>query len=417
LVTALLAFAVVAGVTVLWLGLSGRWKPNPRRLVAAGILATTTLAVLPPIGSADSLSYAAYGRMVVTHHNPWNTTPQQLADHDPVEAAVEIPWRDTPSVYGPVATAEQAAASEVAGTDVAVTVLLLDLTGGAVFIAAGLLLQRLARDEAGRRRAALVWLANPLLWLELVAGGHVDVVSAVAVLAAVALAARSRVVAGAAAGLATAVKAPAGLAWVALMWAARRSRSALASLAVGFAVVAGAAYAVGGTSIVRQLSRASHLVSLGTPWRPVADLLDPALGDGTARHLIGVLAIGLTLAVIVALYRLSDEVRIGLPAALALAFSFAYVLSAPYALPWYDAAPWVLLPLLAASRIDGLLTAHTAVLSLAYIPGRAAYQLHGAMHTVAFGMRDVASPILLTTLLVVLAGLAWRSPHSSRASF
>ncbi len=65
------------------------------------------------------------------------------------------------------------------------------------------------------------------------------------------------------------------------------------------------------------------------------------------------------------------------------------MLSAPYSLPWYDAVPWVLIPLLAASWLDALLIAHTGVLSLAYIPGRAAVRLHGAMHTVAFGMRDV----------------------------
>ena len=55
----------------------------------------------------------------------------------------------------------------------------------------------------------------------------------------------------------------------------------------------------------------------------------------------------------------------------------AYVLAAPYALPWYDALPWALLPLVATSWRSWLLLAHTTVLSLAYLPGRDAVHLHG----------------------------------------
>jgi hypothetical protein len=412
LVSGLLAFAVLCGVVALWLGLSGRWRPSPRRLVAAGVFAAATLALLPPIGSADPLSYAAYGRMVTTGHNPWTTTPAQLAAHDPVERAVEVPWQNTPSVYGPLATVEQAGASGIAGRDVALTVLLLDLAGAAVFIGAGLLLQRMATTEAAKLRSALLWTANPLLWLQLVAGAHLDVIAAGAVLLTVAVAARSRLAAGAMAGAAAAIKAPAGLVLLALVWAARRSRRAVVELVIGAAVVAGTGYAIAGRGALRQLSRASRLISLGTPWRPVARLTDPALGHGASRHVIGILALVLFAAVVVALKRANPEVRAGSPVAVAFALSFGYVISAPYALPWYDAVPWVLLPLLAASRLDALLVVHTGVLSLAYIPGRAAYQLHGAMHTVAFGMRDVISPILLTAVLIVLAIASMR--HAQR---
>jgi hypothetical protein len=412
LVTTLLALGVVAAVAALWLGLSGRWRPAPRRLVAAGVLAAAALAFLPPIGSADPLSYAAYGRMVTTGHDPWTTSPAQLAGHDPVERAVEVPWQHTPSVYGPIATAEQAAASKIAGADVALTVALLDLAGAAVFIGAGLLLQRMAADEPAKRRAALLWTANPLLWLQLVAGAHLDVLAAGAVLAAVAVAARSRLAAGALAGAAAAIKAPAGLVWVAFVWAARRSRRAVIELTVGAAVVAGVGYALAGVGALRQLSRASRLVSLATPWRPVADLADPVLGHGASRHLIGLLALVLFVAVVLALGRVNPEIRGGSPTALAFGLSLAYVLAAPYALPWYDAVPWVLLPLLGASWLDAVLIAHTGVLSLAYIPGRAAVQLTGGMHTVAFGMRDVLAPILLFGLLVVLAVASTR--HAPR---
>ena len=68
------------------------------------------LALVPPFGSSDHLSYAAYGRMAVTGHNPYTTTPAALARlGDPVGAAVED-WRNSPSVYGSLATAGQALA-------------------------------------------------------------------------------------------------------------------------------------------------------------------------------------------------------------------------------------------------------------------------------------------------------------------
>jgi hypothetical protein len=403
LVTTLLAVAIVAAVGALWLGLSRRWRPDPKRLTAAGILAAATLAMLPPIGSADTLSYAAYGRMVVTGHNPWTTAPSSLAARDPVERAVEVPWQNTPSVYGPIATLEQAGASKVAGTDVALTVLILDLAGVVVFAAAGLALARKAPTEDSKVRAGLLWTANPLLWLQLIAGAHLDVLAAGAVLAALAVAARSRFAAGLLVGVAAAIKVPAGLAYLALMWAARRSRRSMIELTVGLVIVAGTGYAIAGAGARRQLSRAAHQVSLATPWKPIARLTDPAFGHGASRQLIGFLALILFALVVRLLMEVNPEIRTGAPVPLAFALSFGYVLAAPYALPWYDAVPWVLLPLLAASWLDALLIAHTAVLSLAYIPGRAAYQLHGAMHAIAFGMRDDLAPALLFGLLVALA--------------
>jgi hypothetical protein len=412
LVTALLAVAVLAGAGAVALGLTGRWRPPARRLLAAGVLAAATLSLLPPVGSADPLSYAAYGRAVTTGHDPYTTEPAQLAARgDPVGQAVEVPWQRTPSVYGPLASAEQAAASAVAGTDVAVTVLLLDLVGAAVFVGSGLLLYRLAHDDVGRRRAVLLWTANPLLWLQLVAGAHLDVLAAGGVLTAVAVAGRSRVAAGALAGAAAAVKAPAGLVWLALAWSVRRSVRSVLALAVGAVLVAGTGYAVAGIAAYRQLSRASTLVSFGTPWRLVSDLTDPGLGHGASRRLIGLLSLGLFALLVVALSRLSPAgppatgtsgPRVPAAAVVALVLALGYVLAAAYALPWYDAVPWALLPLVARSRLDVILLVHTTVLSLAYIPGRAAVPLHGALHALTSGMRSGASPTLLVGLLVVV---------------
>ena len=56
----------------------------------------------------------------------------------------------------------------------------------------------------------------------------------------------------------------------------------------------------------------------------------------------------------------------------AFAVVLAWLLAWPYVLPWYDALAWSLLPLMAASSLDGLLLARTAALAFGYLPARVA---------------------------------------------
>jgi hypothetical protein len=46
---------------------------------------------------------------------------------------------------------------------------------------------------------------------------------------------------------------------------------------------------------------------------------------------------------------------------------------------------------------------HTLVLSLSYLPGRAAAVLHGALHTITWDMRTDVAPLLLLVVLLVAA--------------
>ena len=151
----------------------------------AGLVAATALALVPPFGSADHLSYAAYGRMVTTGHNPYTTTPAALARlGDPVARAVQD-WRHSPSVYGSLATGLQALASWIGGTSARLTVFVLSLLNLAAFGGTALLLHRLTRGNRARQlRAALLWAANPLLLQVLMAGAHVDSQAVVFVIAA-----------------------------------------------------------------------------------------------------------------------------------------------------------------------------------------------------------------------------------------
>jgi len=404
LVTLMAVSGVVLGTAAVSLVLLGRWRPQPRRLAAAGFLTAAVLAVLPPIASADPLSYAAYGRMVTTGHDPYTTTPASLAAHDRVAAAVETPWQHEPSVYGPLATGEQALAALAGGDSPAGIVLALDLLGALAFVGVGLLLLRSAGDDAGRVRAAALWCANPLLWLQVVAGAHLDVFVAALAVAAV-IAARRRPATGAAlAGLAAVVKPPGGLVWLAIAWPVRRDPRQLAKLAAGAAVVVVAAYALTGTAAIRALQRAGRRVSHGTPWRFVLDVLHTPRGVIAALALLAAAA----LTVLIARARAGTTVPL-----VALAVTMAYVLAAPYALPWYDALPWALLPLVAISWRDWLLLAHTAVLSLAYLPGRDAVHLHGALRLLTSGMRSTIAPVLLTALVGAVVLLGWHRTSKS----
>src|SRR6266568_398467 len=194
----------------------GGWSVPARAVLVAGLLAAAALTLVPPFGSSDHLSYAAYGRMLVTGHNPYTTTPAQLAAlGDPVARAVQD-WSGSPSVYGPLATAIQALASLAGGTSVRLTVFVLGLANLAAFAGTALLLHWMTRQHPSRQlRAALLWAANPLLLQVLVAGAHVDSqavvfgVAAVAVMSggqAGAASARRAAMAGVLVGLGFAVK-------------------------------------------------------------------------------------------------------------------------------------------------------------------------------------------------------------------
>lgn len=104
---------------------------------------------------------------------------------DPIADAVENPWREEPSVYGPVATALQVVASWIGGDSLRLTIFILALFNAAAFIATALLIDRCTKDDPARRlRGALLWTANPLLLYHLVAGMHVDTLAIACMVAA-----------------------------------------------------------------------------------------------------------------------------------------------------------------------------------------------------------------------------------------
>jgi hypothetical protein len=411
--TAAALAAGTLGLVLVLRALRGGWSVPARTVLIAGLLAAAVLTLVPPFGSSDQLSYAAYGRMLVTGHNPYTTTPAQLAAlGDPVARAVQD-WFTTSSVYGPLATGIQGLAALVGGTSARLTVFVLGLANLAAFAGTALVLHRVTRSDPGRQlRAALLWAANPLLLQLLIAGAHVDVQAAVFAVAAVAVVFRPGLpgagraaLAGVLAGLGFAVKVSDVLVVLGLAIALavrcwpdwRRLLPPLAGLAAGFAATAGAALAIGGSAMITQLSRESDMVSIGSPWRVLRTVIHLAVAGPAATDIVKAGAVLLAAVLAVLLIRGLPGVLVvrerraggatlagdggfagtagGVTVALALAWLFAW----PYVLPWYDALAWALLPLVPAAtaagrrRLDAvgwLLLARTAALGFGYLPAR-----------------------------------------------
>lgn len=349
--------AVAAGLAALRRG----WRPPPGRLLAAGLVACGGVLVVPPLSNGDIGSYAAYGRAAVLGESPYATVPSDFPG-DVIAAAAEDPWRDQASVYGPVASATHFLAARIGQDSLELVLRLLAATSAAAFAGTALILHRLAADKA---RAHVLWTCNPLLILHLVAGAHVDVLVCLFLALAVA-ARRSWPLTGAALGLALCVKVTAGISVIGLV-AARRHR-ALPALAVAGSLTALLYALAGGRQALQPLLEARSRVSGGTPWRWIVSALEKALPDELARTAVSVGVAVLAVALLRVLLRElpSAEQFVRLGAALWLAYLFA----AGYQLAWYDSVGYLYLALLTATRWDNLLTAHTAVLTLAYLPGR-----------------------------------------------
>jgi hypothetical protein len=397
------AAAGAAGLLIAWRALQAGWEPRVRPLLVGSAVAVLALCLVPPTGSDDVYSYAAYGRMATTGHDPYTTTADDLPA-DPVAQAVTPPWRDTPSVYGPVATGLHAAVMQFAGDSVRWGVMGLVWLSAAAFLATAALLDRYAGPEPARRRAALLFAVNPLLIFQLVAGAHVDALVALTVVAAVLALHRRPWLAGALLGTAVSVKLTAGLAAVGVAWHLRHRLRELWVVAGTAMLVAVPAYLlVGGTTALGQAREASRFVSHATLWRPVAVQLDRLAGQATSRNVLTTLSLLLLGALTALLWRAGGLSRAAAPGAGAAAQLIvvpvvAWLLAATYLLPWYTAPAWALLALLAWSRWDELLLTATTMLTLAYLPGRSVPLPPGVAGVTRF-VRAGAGPVVLAGLV------------------
>jgi hypothetical protein len=392
----ILACLGLAGM--LWAYSQG-WRPDPKRLflVSTGIVAV--MVSLTPVGSSDTASYAAYGRIAAQGGNPYTTNPcgwlyghnASLACSNPrtldrIHGALVVQhsfvhyyqtigvlWKTQPSVYGPVATVIQRFAAMLGGANVAHTIWALMILNGLVFVGVGFLLLKTSADPV---RATLFWTANPVIIQQLVSGGHSDTYVAAAAICAIQLARRVHgkwgdVLIGLLIGLACGVKATAaliglGLAWPLLM---RREWMRTARITAVALVTVGVIYSFYGFTALKPLQQGSSWVELPSPWWFVQAL---GHGVGISDHAMGTIISVLwpiaMIAVAWVIYRRisSDEPR---EVVAPFAIFFAWVLVAPWTMAWYTAIAWVTLAEVPRNRMTRWLVIVTVVLAIWHSSG------------------------------------------------
>jgi hypothetical protein len=356
---------------MLWANSRG-WSPNPRKVFWTAAGAIAVLVNITPVGSSDAASYAAYGRIAALGYDPYTFTPSMLPNgkHNPYTMLVSPMWQHTPSVYGPVATWTHLLAAQIGGARPWATIWVLMIMIGAAFLAAGYVLLRTAANPV---RAVLLWVANPLLIAVLVIGGHMDAFVALFAIMAILVSRRCTtvwhdVLVGLLVGVAGGIKVSA--AFVALgiaiplmhdrAWARLARIGSIAAL-----TTLGVYYFSYGFGALRPLGKASTMVISPTVWRAVEGIF----GTGhLVTTVIGFTWPPLMLALAWYLYnRLSPDVPTVVAATCAL--TFAWVVVAPWSLPWYASIAWVTLALLPRNSLTRWLTLATGVLALLHFNG------------------------------------------------
>ncbi|MDX6389131.1 MAG: alpha,6-mannosyltransferase [Streptosporangiaceae bacterium] len=389
------------------------WRPGPRRLIVGCLLAVIALMLAPPLGSTDMLDYAIYGRIAALGHSPYVMTPAQFtASGDPVGRFSPPAWHREHSVYGPLGTLSERAASVLAGPSTAKTIFWLKVENALAFLAVALALDWMFRsDPAARTRAHLMWSVNPLMLWSVMGGGHIDGLAAAVGFLGLLMLRRLSAARGLAAGLligvAIAIKVPFVFFLLGPAWAARRSAGTLAAAAVGAIAVPLTGYLlVGRGAVAAVVSRAAGSPDLDQPWQLLAD----ALRVHHPMIFINVVALGAAVVLApVLLWRLppGSPRPAGLPFVQpVLALSLAWLVCTPQQRPWYDAMIFPLLALMPATRLDWIVVARALTAAIGEVPGvglRPGLHPHWLATLVAVFVRGIV-PV---TFLAVIAALIW----------
>ena len=402
--------AAAGGLTAGLLAVRRGWQPRPQLLIAGSLIAVLGLMLLPPIGSKDLMDDAVYGRIAARGYSPYKVTPKDFAaTGDPIANLRTRHWQNDPSPYGPLMTVTQEAASGLAGDSGAKTMFWLKVWNALAFLAVAMALDRMLRSDPARRtRAHLLWTANPLMLLAVMAGGHNDVLGVI--FGVLALAAFRRadfmngLLAGVLAGTAIVLKAPFGLVGAGLAIAAIRSPRALAGLALGGCAVVLPTYALAGKlAITAVTSETGRAFSTYQPWQLLARLA-PSLGTLTRADQVA-LAASIVLAGLL-LWRMPAGPAEFPAVRPALALVLAWLIFSPQQRTWYDVMIFPLLALMPATRLDWITIVRAAAAAIAQLPGNIT-----PANDLPWLQRDfnalntVAVPAVLAVLAIVLVGL------------
>jgi hypothetical protein len=416
------------------------FRPKPRLLILAGLVAVAILTVLRPAGSTDILDYGTFGHLVMLGHSPYVWAPDYLrAGGSSFGTQVPLEWENHVTPYGPLATFEQFLAASLGGSSLSRIVFWLKLWNAVAFVTVSVVADRLLRfDPLARLRAHLLWTVNPLLLWGLIAAGHIDMISAGAGLlglvilgtsrgdsarspeVAPAAAARSpatvsapsvgrAIVAGLFLGGAADVKIPYILFAVAAAWALRRARLPLLSMIGAVLAVIVPTYLWYGPPAVKAVLDRTSKVTADNFYQLFSSSF-------VFSHLFEFSVGGVLILAVLLLWRL-PRVASPVPAirpTLALACAWLFVW--PYQLPWYDAMIICVLILYPASRLDWIVLGRLAVGTIALIPGDP--YLH-AGHLIGRMNQDILTlwaPVLLLVSIAALVALSvtgrWRASQT-----
>jgi hypothetical protein len=355
---------------MLWAHSQG-WRPDPRRLLLVSAAIVAVMVSFTPVGSSDIASYAAYGRIASLGGNPYTTSGSPMAFLGPHSAYTQVVgavWKTQRSVYGPIATMVQSFAASIGGGNAAITIWILMILNGVVFIGVGYLLLKTSDDPV---RATLFWVANPVIIQQLVGGGQIDTFVAAGAICSIQVARRvsgmwGDIAVGVLIGLACAIKINAVLIGIGLAWPLLRRYEWLRVIRMtGVALgVFALEYSFYGLDALKSTLVGLKWVIMPSPWR-IFQMLGEALGvsQATTTTIISFLWPVAMFVVAWFIYRRisSDQPReIVAPFAL----TFAWVIVAPWVFAWYTAIAWATLTLVPRNRMTRWLTIVTVLLAL-----------------------------------------------------
>ena len=420
-------FLGTAGLWICWRAVNAGWRPNNRRLFLLGAVLSILTSLVPPMTSADVLMYAAYGRLQVLNLNPYDITPAEIfrQEYDPVLILTERPWQDTPSVYGPLASASQWLAAWLGNGNMHNTVFWLQMFALLPFLVIGALAVLMAHDDRKiQTRAILFTVLNPLMIWSVLAGAHNEAFTLVFAIVGLFFMRRSPFLAGLGIGIAGTVKVSLVFYGIAMAWGYRRDWRKLLQLALGAAIPLAVAYGLLVPGALLSASRNTGYISAGSwaPWLQWA--LTPIIGDVAARGFIASAGWVMMIAVAWMLSRVlpwplvpgvpdhEDPRRDPLTIAVRTAaiLTAAWLVTSPYTLSWYDLTTWVPLGLMVASRLDMLMMWRGFWLSVAYVTGRSV-EFSDTMKGISGFVRDGLCSGAQVLVLVLIVSWWWTWGH------
>lgn len=416
-------FLGAIGLLICWQAVNAGWRPHNRRLFALGAGLGVATSVVPPLTSADVLMYAAYGRLQVLGLNPYDITPAEIfrSEFDPLLVWTERPWQDTPSVYGPLASASQWLAAWLGNGNMHNTVFWLQVLALLPFLVIGALVVKLAHDDHKiQTRAVLFTVLNPLMIWSVLAGAHNEALTLVFAIVGLWFIRRSPFAAGLGIGLAGTVKVSLIFYGIAMAWGYRRDWRKLLQLFAGAAIPLVIAYGFWVPRALLAAGRNTGYISAGS-WAPWLQWpLSLVIGDPAARGFIGWAGWILMIAIAWMLSRVlpwrlvpgnpdDDEPRrdpLTITVRTAAILTGAWLVTSPYTLSWYDLITWVPLGLMAASRLDLLMIWRGLWLSVAYVTGRSV-EFSPSMKAISGLVRDGLCSGAQVLVLVLIVRWWW----------